>query len=116
MSNEELEIFSTMFKSLMALYKLLSTSTNHICQEICNKIIDLKTLLNGELSHDDSLYIEMLIKLEEINNLLSKMNYNLSFKQLKNQTCVKFKLEIENRIDSLQISSSQNHLKINNLN
>lgn len=116
MRNEELETISAICDSLMALRKLLSASSDHLCLKICNKILELKILLDDKLIQNDYTHIEMLIKLEEINDLLQKMNFCLSFRQMINPACGNFKSEVGEHIKSIQVLSLQEQINMENMN
>ena len=100
----------------MTLQKLLSASSDHLCLKICNKILELKILIDDKLNQNEYAHTEMLIKLEEINDLLQKMNFRLSYRQMINPACNNFKTEMEEHINSLHVFSLQDQIKLENLN
>ena len=112
MNNEEIEILYTMYESLMILHRKLSPYTDDLYQNICKKIMELKILFNDTQDHNSFLLEEILKKLEEINNLLLKMNYRLSFKLIVDPACVNFKKEVEKHIQLLKNLSLPNQLEI----
>jgi hypothetical protein len=116
MSNEEMEILYTMYESLMILHSRLSPCKDNLYQDICEKIMGLKMLINDNPDYNDLQVEEILKKLEDINNLLLKMNYRLSFRFIADPAGIQFKTKNEEHIQLLRDLSLSNQLEIHSKN